>query len=182
MMSRKRGGFEQDEGGHYYSDGKNTKLDYESIYAKTLKYLREGGQQHGAPGTPQEPTPSESTCQLCIPGSRGRPLVPCSHCGRQVCDLCIRTCDGCQDVFCTACCTPNYEEALDRDFCFECDSSACNGRAGLQQRHSLKQESPVSIPPPVTPQPQNSMFMDRWDWTSPSSSGITPVPFHSPGW
>lgn len=63
-------------------------------------------------------------CYVCSSSSTS---TTCCHCTRACCGTCSRTCDGCQGLFCSICCTANYDERNDRSFCFECES----GRASV---------------------------------------------------
>eukprot|EP00941_MAST-03F_sp_MAST-3F-sp1_P003436 g3436.t1 len=60
-------------------------------------------------------------CYVCQLNTNAQ--VPCAHCGHNVCDMCLRQCELCQDVFCSLCTTVNYASRYDRTFCISCNSS-----------------------------------------------------------
>lgn len=44
----------------------------------------------------------------------------CSFCDRQACTSCNRTCERCQQYFCSLCSTADYNSRLERSFCLDC--------------------------------------------------------------
>lgn len=62
-------------------------------------------------------------CFVCMSMSAYSP-VPCAHCGRSACEMCLRQCESCQDMFCSFCTTVNYASRYDRIFCFSCNNSS----------------------------------------------------------
>ena len=62
----------------------------------------------------------------------------CSHCGRDLCEMCWRSCETCQDVFCDGCSVLNYDASVDRTFCLDCNDEYCREKVrspGAKSHH-----------------------------------------------
>lgn len=94
--------------------------------------------------------------------------APCSHCGHQLNETQLRQCGHCQDVFCSFCSVPSYEDRDDRVYCLDCHSfkvskaaaiySLCRPALLLPQSSSAHRRSliPCMCCPLAAPSPQES--------------------------
>eukprot|EP00741_Cyanophora_paradoxa_P025200 tig00000350_g24325.t1 len=80
--------------------------------------LRASDHRQYAPGVP---------CGVCRERSED---APCSYCSKRACEMCLRQCEHCQDVFCSECSVVNYDMAHDRLFCI-----GCNASVAREERH-----------------------------------------------
>lgn len=120
MKTKRRNPFGEEE----YRESKNIKNDIESIYDKTVRMLMQSTQQQVRRVLSQDVEVEEWTessflnslheedvsCFVC--NKEVNSAVPCSYCARDVCDLCVRQCEKCSDVFCTFCTTHKYAQLL----------------------------------------------------------------------
>jgi len=60
----------------------------------------------------------------------------CSHCSKDLCEMCWRSCSGCQDVFCDGCSILNYDDSVDRTFCLDCNDEYCRERVRSPVAHA----------------------------------------------
>lgn len=70
----------------------------------------------------QEQQMDTVSCSACIAPSMTDTsfTTSCAFCERVVCGNCIRECSGCQQGFCTFCCTTTYDSTFERVACFAC--------------------------------------------------------------
>lgn len=117
-------------GDEYYREQKTIKNDMEIIYERTLNMLMNSkGNGEISDCFPQAELLDwcdnnsdafvNAKCSLCTKANI--PTIPCSFCETIVCNLCVRQCEKCQDVFCSFCSTYNYETRQDRVFCLSCN-------------------------------------------------------------
>lgn len=69
-----------------------------------------------------EPVPSASTSQVCY-YCTVRPAhhsTSCGRCDRMLCDICVRSCQSCQEIACPCCSIVDYNAPFERTLCFEC--------------------------------------------------------------
>eukprot|EP01116_Phalansterium_solitarium_P011212 TRINITY_DN26827_c0_g1_i1.p1 TRINITY_DN26827_c0_g1~~TRINITY_DN26827_c0_g1_i1.p1 ORF type:complete len:164 (+),score=9.37 TRINITY_DN26827_c0_g1_i1:54-494(+) len=125
-----------------YRTSKSVKNDLESIYEKTLKMLMGGFSDASA--NPHKDASTFDIGSECCAGARlgscdvcskQRDVIPCSYCGHAVCELCVRQCEKCHDIFCTFCSTVNYHTKRERVFCLCCNSEAEADPSRLRQPH-----------------------------------------------
>eukprot|EP00898_Chlorokybus_atmophyticus_P004251 jgi/Chlat1/4827/Chrsp31S04800 len=136
-----------------HSDEKHAKTDERSVYEQTLKMLADGsrrlvggtgGHVHSdsAASTSGRPTSTLSSaagkCRLC---EKGEPSAACAHCDRALCTKCYRFCDGCQQLYCSMCSIPNYDQPQDRAFCLDCSASDGPTAMCVQEASSSQQPS-----------------------------------------
>ncbi|KAK6182361.1 hypothetical protein SNE40_010069 [Patella caerulea] len=68
----------------------------------------------------QKPAQDPNACFSCR-----KPVIPqlkirCHFCDKIVCSTCSRNCDDCTHTYCQMCSVLNYDEAMERAFCFNC--------------------------------------------------------------
>eukprot|EP00002_Diphylleia_rotans_P005351 TRINITY_DN14482_c0_g1_i1.p1 TRINITY_DN14482_c0_g1~~TRINITY_DN14482_c0_g1_i1.p1 ORF type:complete len:141 (+),score=14.19 TRINITY_DN14482_c0_g1_i1:53-475(+) len=112
---------------------KKVGFDYAAIHHRTLEKLTYGAQmeqQHRAQvqseharlahngRTTMTTTNYRPGCFRCSPQLSTTHI--CSSCHVNTCADCIRSCDGCQLIFCSTCVSVDYTLPLERSLCIDC--------------------------------------------------------------
>jgi len=121
------------------SSTKLAKNDLEFIYERTLQMLKEGPKikienphskdwfstQWDSDNKNEHFLMYSGGCFVC---TQERPTIPCSYCSRKTCEMCVRQCEKCLDIFCGFCSTCNHEIKQDRTFCLTCNTEDIKNR------------------------------------------------------
>ncbi|XP_074662312.1 apoptosis regulatory protein Siva-like [Tubulanus polymorphus] len=75
-----------------------------------------------APAVTSTPHPSPAKGCQCCGKNTARPVLKCGFCSRKICLDCHRTCNSCQQGFCSLCSTINYNNSMEQIFCLNCFS------------------------------------------------------------
>mmetsp|Transcript_4431 Transcript_4431/g.10720 ORF Transcript_4431/g.10720 Transcript_4431/m.10720 type:complete len:190 (+) Transcript_4431:201-770(+) len=65
------------------------------------------------------------SCPFCRT-TEARRTSPCSHCTKEVCTSCLRSCEICAQQFCSSCSTINYDLRYERELCFACNEESAH--------------------------------------------------------
>lgn len=59
----------------------------------------------------------------------------CGRCDRMLCDICVRSCQSCQEVWCPCCSIVDYDTPIERTLCFECYDDCSRHDIHIHTRH-----------------------------------------------